>query len=237
MLFEPSRSPYDLNFRLFDIPVRVHWSFWLVALLFGMNVQEPGALMIWVAVVFVSVLAHELGHALVARYYRRQPWITLYSLGGLASYRAGGLSARQEIAVLLAGPGAGFLLAGIVIAIVAATQHSIGLLGYQIGSGPSIDNERLWELVSFLLFVNIGWGVINLFPVYPLDGGQIARHIFISLDSWRGLRQSLWLSVLAGGLLAIFGLISGQIYMTILFGMMAFNSYQQLQGGSGSSPW
>jgi Zn-dependent protease len=230
-LFEPSRTPYDLNFQVLGIPVRVHPWFWVVALLFGMGGDpEPGAMLIWVSVVFLSVLVHELGHALLARRFGCRPWITLYGFGGLASYRASFSSPRKQILILLAGPGAGFLLAAGVIAALFATGNAIVFFGFELGRGTFINNPRLLELVYDLLFVNIFWGVVNLLPVYPLDGGQIARQVLVAVNPWQGLQQSLWLSVLAGGLVAAFGLFSDRIYLTFFFAFLAFNSYQALRG-------
>ena len=69
MLAEPNRTPYDLNFRLFGFPVRIHPLFWLGAVLLGGWTFDLGLeyAAIWVAVVFVSILVHELGHAIAFR--------------------------------------------------------------------------------------------------------------------------------------------------------------------------
>ncbi|MBK9210066.1 MAG: site-2 protease family protein [Anaerolineales bacterium] len=81
-----------------------------------------------------------------------------------------------------------------------------------------------------LLWVNIFWGFINLMPVYPLDGGQVTRHILIQTDPLNGLRTSLGVSVIAGAAAAIGGLLFlGSTYMAILFGFLAFQSFQAMQ--------
>ena len=81
---EPPRSPWDLRFWALGFPVRVHPFFWLVAALLGLGDGRPQPVVIWVGVVFVSVLVHELGHALAARYFRWPASIVLYGGGGLA---------------------------------------------------------------------------------------------------------------------------------------------------------
>ncbi|MCB0120252.1 MAG: hypothetical protein KDD72_14560, partial [Anaerolineales bacterium] len=79
--------------------------------------------------------------------------------------------------------------------------------------------------------VNIFWGIINLLPVYPLDGGHVSRYILLQRDPWNGLRTSLWVSVITGGVLAVAGLVAfGSLYMAFLFGLLAFQSFQMLQG-------
>ena len=157
----------------------------------------------------------------------------MYSFGGLASYDSGRRDRRSQILVLLAGPGAGFLFAAVVIGIVVATNHSIGFFDVRFGDGEQIFNPRARQLVYELLWINIAWGIVNLFPVIPLDGGQIAREILTGLNPWQGPRQALWLSVLAGGFLAIAGLqFFGSLYVALFFGYMAYTSYMALQG-----PW
>ena len=91
MLFtEPPRTQYDVRFSVAGIPVRVSPFFWLVTLLFGASGgTDAVGLLTWVAVVFVSILIHEMGHALVQRYYGWEPSIILYQMGGLATYNTG----------------------------------------------------------------------------------------------------------------------------------------------------
>src|SRR5438445_1491911 len=118
-------TPYDLTFSLFRIPVRVHPLFWLVALLLGMNIRPPLYVVIWVAVVFVSILVHEMGHALAIRQFGWWPSILLYTFGGLAMYQPTYRDARKQMMILLAGPMAGFLLAGAIVAILKGTGHEV----------------------------------------------------------------------------------------------------------------
>lgn len=244
-LVEPPPSQADLHFSLFGFPVRVSPWFWAVSALMAIQRStNPTDLLIWVAVIFVSILVHELGHAFAMRHYGWQPRVTLYAMGGLASYdrassyRQGHSSPRSQILISLAGPAAGFALAGLVVAILYATQRSMPFyFGITFGYGFRIDNPQLAELVWQLLFVNIFWGLINLLPVYPLDGGQVAREILTLGNPHNGIVQSLWLSVFTGAGLAIAGLmLFNQLFMAILFGYLAYSSYQTLQrytGGGG----
>src|SRR5215471_17040999 len=85
---EPARTPYDLNFRLFGFPVRIHPLFWLGTVLLGSNLlhQDNGLLFlaIWIVVVFVSILVHEFGHGLAYRRYGSHAHVILWMFGGLA---------------------------------------------------------------------------------------------------------------------------------------------------------
>ncbi|HYH69138.1 MAG TPA: site-2 protease family protein, partial [Urbifossiella sp.] len=150
MLFaEPERTAYDLNFRLFRFPVRVHPWFWLVTLIFGSNrfhPDHPGFILAWIAVVFVSILVHELGHALAFRAFGVGSHVVLHSFGGLAVPWDNLRGRGQRIVVALAGPAAGFLLA----AAVWASNASAGWVRPEAG---------LLAIVTYhdLLYVNIAW--------------------------------------------------------------------------------
>src|SRR6476646_9092926 len=112
----PAATPYDLRFQLLGVPVRVHPMFWLVSALLGFNARAGfPELIIWVACVFVSILVHEFGHALMARAFRYPATVILYGMGGLCYSESERQTAGQRLLVLAAGPGAGFLLAGLVI--------------------------------------------------------------------------------------------------------------------------
>ena len=249
LLFQPPPpTRYDLNFSLAGIPVRVHPLFWLMTLFFGLNSNSLIQLLIWVVVVFISIVIHELGHSMAMRLYGQDSSIVLHLAGGLAipeSSRRGGRWGRisfdwlQQVVVSLAGPFAGFFLASMVVAIVAVSGGLISvnwLLGFIpvpnafLPDGSFIVNS----VVSTLLWVNVFWGLINLVPVYPLDGGNVSRHLFLKADPWDGFRKSLWLSTISGVIVAVVGLIFWRsIFIALLFGLLAFQSYQTLQGRGG----
>lgn len=234
---------YDLRFSIAGIPVRVHPLFWLIAVLFGSS-GNLLLLPIWVLVVFLSILVHELGHALAFRRYGQRSQIVLHFAGGLTipepvswggGYASVGLTANQQIFISLAGPGAGFLFAALVVGIVLVTGGSVSV-DWLLGFIPIPDAMMRFggiiatAFVSMLLGVNVFWGLINLVPVYPLDGGSVARNVFLQADPIDGVRKSLWLSVIAGGVVALGGLVFfGSIFMALLFGLLAFQSYQSLQ--------
>src|SRR5262249_48873387 len=135
------------HFTIFGVPVRITSTFWFMALLFGMQLNqgsEPSArvfvsLLTWVTVVFFSILLHELGHALTARAFGARPTITLYMMGGLTRFEGGTMSRAQSGLISLAGPMVG-LAAGFAVQFATKSQH-LGPLAAQA--------------VAFILFVNI----------------------------------------------------------------------------------
>lgn len=245
----PPPTRYDLRFSVADIPVRVHPLFWVIAFLFGFSANNLLYTFIWIFVVFVSILIHELGHALAFRRYGQRSSIVLHFMGGLTipepvSWGSGwanvALSPRQEIFISLAGPFSGFLFALVLVAGVLVTGGSVTidwLLGFIPMPSPMLafGGVFLNLLIVMLLSVNIFWGLINLVPVYPLDGGNVARYLLLQYDPRDGIRKSLWVSVIAGGIVALAGLVAfGSVYMALLFGFLAFQSYQSLQIRFGS---
>ncbi len=239
MIFnEPPQTAYDLRFRAFGIPIRVHPLFWLVAAFLGVCANEqPLEMILWVGAVFVSVVVHEMGHALVARAYGWAPWITLYSFGGLASYRPTDRSALKQIAISFAGPLAGFLFAGLIVALIVASGHRVAM-GWPETILPVrfvyFSNDNLNRLIVDLLYVNIFWGLVNLLPIWPLDGGKISQEILQSIQPRDGLQMSLWLSVfVAAGAGVLAWVRLHDAFLTFFCGYLAYNSYMAIQAFSG----
>ncbi len=245
LLFQPPQpTRYDLRFSIAGIPVTVHPLFWLIALLLGSS-GDILLVPIWVAVIFVSILVHELGHALAFRRYGQRSQIVLHFAGGLtipepvywgSGYANVSLTPNQHIFVSLAGPGAGFLLAGLVIAVVTALGGSVittwlfGFIPLPLNARLPFGGQVLAVVVTMLLWVNIFWGLINLVPVFPLDGGHVSRNVLLQADPVDGVRKSLWISVIAGGLVAVAGFILFRsLFMALMFGLLAFQSYQALR--------
>lgn len=229
LIGEPASTQADLHFRLFGIPVRVHPLFWVFTVLLGLGLQDPVRVLIWVAVVFVSILVHEFGHALMQRYFGGHPWVTLYSFGGLASCNDCDRSPRAQLLILFAGPVAGFLFAAVIIGLLIITGHFRGFELDWIPVRWEPYSSSVQVAVASLLFVNIFWGLLNLLPIYPLDGGQISRELFTLGNPQRGIIRSLQLSVVVGMGVAVFALLQSQLYLGIMLGLLTYGSFQTLQ--------
>ncbi len=185
-----------LSFRLGSIPVRVQPWFFVLVVILGSPGDIAGRdrlvqLLAWVAIVFGSVMAHELGHAMMGRAFGLAPSIELHGMGGTTSWSAARrpLSRLQRIAISLAGPFAGFLVGGLVLVAVRA--------------GVVPPGEGWDRAVQRLLFVNLGWGVFNLLPVLPLDGGNVSLEVWNGLTKGQGERPARIVSIVVMALVAV----------------------------------
>lgn len=221
-LLEPTRTAYDLNWRMFGIDVRVHPMFWLVAVILGFPAIHLGIefLLVWIACVFVSILVHELGHVLMGRLFGTQGHIVLYSFGGLAVGSSDLSSRWQRIAVYFAGPLAGFVLFGLVL---------LAELAFFSGTAEP-PTPLVASALTDLIVINLWWGLVNLLPILPLDGGQISRDFLGWLWPRNGLPAALVLSMLTAAAVALLaGFYLRSWYMALLFGLLAVQSFQALQ--------
>lgn len=222
MIFtESAPTPFDVRFRLLGVPVRIHPMFWIVALILGGS-ETPQRVAIWVAAVLISVLVHEFGHALLQRTYGGSPSIVLYGFGGLAMAPGTIRSAWRNITVALAGPFAGLALAGLL---------ALGL--ERVGTPQS---PVAFDLVEDLLLINYFWSVINLAPIWPLDGGQVAREVLVAvLPPSRGVVASLVLSIVAAVAVGVWLYIRTQsLWNVMLFGLLAYQNYEALRAYAAS---
>jgi Zn-dependent protease len=164
--------------RIAGIPVGASWSALLIALLFAWSLggdllpaQVPGLVpaAYWLAgaagagLFLASLLAHEIGHALVARRAGlRVRGITLWLLGGVAQLEDEPASPRDELRVAIVGPAISLALAG-AFGVAAAALSVVG--------APAL----LVVMAAWLALGNVALGVFNLLPAAPLDGGRVLR--------------------------------------------------------------
>lgn len=238
ILNEPEQTPADLTWTMFGIPVRVNPWFWVFTAMLGWSWVSDGLvyLFMWIGCVFFSILLHELGHVWMGQVFGSRGHIVLHSFGGLAIGSSNLPWRWQRIAVFLAGPGIQFL----VLIPVLAAQQAI----------PPGDVSPYTRTVLYMLrTINLYWPILNLLPIWPLDGGQATREL--CSGAWprenAGLRASLIISMIVSGALAVEAFmvqnrqhflpawlmdylpIGGGMYMILFFVMFAFQSYQLLQ--------
>jgi Zn-dependent protease len=233
----PSPTPFDLNWRMFGVNIRVSPWFWLVSALLGWSAVDLGLqyLVLWVLCVFVSILLHEFGHVLMGRLFGSDGYIVLYSFGGLAVGSKNLSRWWQRVLVSFAGPLAQLALYGVLRLMVGVIEPAFD---------HPVHGELAFEAYYNLLVINLYWAIMNLIPVWPLDGGQVAREVLEWLVPDRGSRYALGLSTAVAGLLAIHFVAAmrgwplpllrnwfprGDLYLGLLFALLAIGSYQTMQ--------
>ncbi len=160
-----------VTFRILGIPLRVRFSFVIVILLLGMPlvrsisydpVQMLARLGIWWVVAVASVILHELGHALLARRFGATVSMELWALGGLTSWQPGGreITPARRAAIAAAGSGLGLVVGAATYPLWRMAGPGTGLIHLSLG---------------WMVWVNLGWGLINWLPIRLLDGGHILR--------------------------------------------------------------
>lgn len=213
-------------FRLGSIPVRVRITFLILAVFLGSAERDPKRLAAWVAIVFGSVLAHELGHALVGRAFGLAPQIELHGMGGTTSWIGGKNVGRgRSIAISLAGPFAGFIVAAVVM---LATRTSLADLGSILSGSRHGTSFRAYAIAS-ALWVNVGWGIFNLIPVMPLDGGNVMHNVLGSFLGDRGEKAARFVSIGIAGTIAALGALAGNMWLLVLAGIFVLSNVQALQ--------
>lgn len=229
-----STTPFDLQFRLFGVPVTVTPWFWALGVFLEWDLVSDrhfDKLLIWLGCLFISILVHEYGHAFLAETFGCWPSIYLYQFGGLAVFQPNSrFTTWRSIAVSFAGPAAGFVLCGLVF--VAALF--VGWSGWLQNLGETTQ-ERVYFFIGRMLWINIAWGILNLMPILPLDGGRIAEALLVRFARRNGQRYAFILgAVVAGGMAALFGLLLHESYNAILFAVLCVTNVQSLQR---PNPW
>lgn len=205
-----------VRFTIFGIPVQVQPFFWITLVIIGggLNANSPSSILhvgLFTIAGFVSVLIHELGHALTARKFGARSEIVLQAFGGYAAYSGVRLTRPQSFAITAAGPGIQILLA-------LAIYLSIPFL-------PKVNPNAAYFIVT-LMGISLFWALLNLLPILPLDGGRM-------LDAILGperIRTTLWVTIIVASLLAIIALKTGTGFLLPIFlGMFAWQAWQALR--------
>lgn len=205
------------------IPVRIHPFFWLLVLAIGwINSGNPIGMALWAIVIFVSVLIHEYGHALTAVFFGQKTQIDLVGFGGLTSRSGKRIKLWQEFLIVLNGPLAGLILA---------------LLAYPFFSHITYDSIQIWEYLAYITFtVNLFWTLLNLLPIYPLDGGHLLRIILEGAFGIKGVKFALFFSMLLAGGIALLAFAVGWILLGAIMFLFAFDSYRHWNESRKMSP-
>ena len=217
------------NLRLFGVPIRLHFTFVLLLIFLisiGLGGKQSGAATaVYILALFASVLLHEIGHVLVARWYgigTRE--IVMFPIGGVSRLE-NQPKARQELLIVAAGP-----LVNLLIAIILlATQRNFFPL--ETLRVPTDAN-----LIQRIAMGNLLLGLFNLLPAYPMDGGRILRSV---IAFWKSEEEATQIAASAGQFLAVamglFGLLSGNFLLMFVALFVYLGAQQEGAAARGRS--
>ncbi len=201
--------------RVFGIDVRIHASFLLLVPYIAWRSVRSGVGMagfvgssLLVALLFVIVVLHELGHALAARRFgvgTRD--IVLLPIGGVARLERMPERPSEELMVALAGPAVNFVLALVLIPLTHALYGEAGF---------SVETLQSGALLPTMAVVNAMLGLFNLLPAFPLDGGRALRALLsMVISPVKATRFAAAVGKVMGAGLVFLGLV-GNIFLVFI---------------------
>jgi Zn-dependent protease len=203
-----------LRFRVIGFPVRVEPLFFVLMGMFGLAGGREGLFVLeWIVVAGFGILVHELGHAVAFRRFGSPAEIVLHGFGGFTTGNA--QPPRRSIVVSLAGPFTGFAFGGLALWLYRT-----------LGS----DSELVHSALSDLIFVTVVWGVFNLLPILPLDGGNVVASALKQATGGGGQRAARVVSLIAAAMLAGIGIAMKEPYLAMIAAFFGFQNWQALAG-------
>jgi stage IV sporulation protein FB len=208
-----------LRGRLLGFPVHLDLSFVIIMAILG---YYPGVTLLdmglWLLITPIAVLTHELGHAVLARAAGAAPEIALAGFGGVTTFTPPGpLSRLRSLGISLAGPAVGLVL-GFVLFFVLKT------FGDDL-AGDSWQHSAL----RIGIWTCIGWSVLNLLPVLPLDGGQAMRELLPGSPEVRARRAAGVSVVVALVTAAVAYLLFRQIFIALFMVLFAVTNFMAVR--------
>lgn len=203
--------------RFLGIDVFVHFTFFILLAVIGIAHWLPersyvNALdgVLFFALLFLCVLLHEYGHALMARRFgvgTRD--ITLLPIGGVARLESIPEKPIQELLVALAGPAVNVIIALLLAGWLTLEHAWQPLSSLGIAEGGMIER---------LLAVNVGLILFNMLPAFPMDGGRVLRSLLaMKMDYARATKIAAKIGKGMALLFAIYGLFANPMLILIAF--------------------
>ncbi|MBU6447063.1 MAG: site-2 protease family protein, partial [Verrucomicrobia bacterium] len=184
--------------------------FWLFACIIGWIIgQSLLGMLVWVGIIFVSVLFHEFGHALTAVIFKQKTRIQLVALGGLTTFEGPKLKFWQQFIITFNGPLFGFFLFLIATALLQFTWPVM-----------------MTKILKMAQYANLFWTIVNLLPVLPLDGGQLLRIILEASFGIQGFKASLLIGAILSALFALYFFLIRAYLAGAFFFLFAFQSFE-----------
>jgi Zn-dependent protease len=164
--------------RIAGIPVRANLLMgYMLALWAIMGASRGKAELTFtlIGLTMVLLLLHELGHAFAARHFGLKVVdIVLWPLGGMARISDFPADPRVEAWVAAAGPLVNLALAALALPLLLLLGDAGSAFEFLPGAGLGVSQDG-GGLLSLFILVNLAFGLINLIPAFPMDGGRLLR--------------------------------------------------------------
>jgi Zn-dependent protease/CBS domain-containing protein len=221
------KNAFRLPFKLLGIPLYLDVTFLIILPLFAWLIAsqieafivaaglpiaaEPlitGATPYWLGLasaigLFISVVIHELGHAVTGRAYGVETErITLWLLGGMAQFKEMPRQRGGEAVVAIAGP---------------ITSFALAIVGWALLQVIPTELSALYFVLSYVTFMNVALAVFNLIPALPLDGGRVLRSLLaLRMDQLRATQVSAGISRFLAVTLGLLGLLAFNLFLILI---------------------
>jgi Zn-dependent protease len=223
--------------KAFGIPLFLHWSFFLLPLyaLFLTLEQGPAGILfsqVLLLSIFGCVMLHELGHALMARFFGIATRdITLYPIGGVARLESTGNRPSQELCIALAGPAVNLAIVLLLSPLVFFAFFSSALSHPEEAiTGAGAGGIHL--LAAYITGLWLGNGILvlfNLVPAFPMDGGRVLRALLgMGMSHLRATEVAATIGLFAAGCLALVGLLWSNFSLVFVAIFVAFAGQMEL---------
>ena len=212
---------------VFGVPIRLHFTFLLLLVLltvFGFNGTESAVIQVlYLGMLFLSVLLHEIGHAVVStRFGIRTVEIVVFPIGGIARLERQP-KPQEELWIALAGPMVNLIIA-IALFIYIGNTRGIGAI-----LQPTDTN-----LTERIAYGNLALAVFNMLPAFPMDGGRVMRSL---IARFRPEAEATRIAAASGRVLAmglaIFAIVSGQYLMLFIAFFVYLGAAQETIASTG----
>lgn len=202
--------------RIFGVEIGLHYSWFIIAVLITLSLAQQfqltnpawnsglrwGLALITAILFFVSIVAHELSHALVAK-ARGLPVrsITLFALGGVAQMERDAADAKTEFWMGIIGPITSFVIGAVCLLLAL-------VLGW---TSSGLPRTPLAAMLMWLGVINIALAIFNMVPGFPLDGGRVLRGLIWWITG--NAKRATTIAARVGQVIA---------FLMIIYGVMQF---------------
>ena len=197
--------------------IDIDFTFFLLIFLFAVQSYDRGLAyaLVWAPVIFISILFHEFAHAgMIAIFGYGSSHIVLGGMGGVTINER---RARpwHDMLISAVGPASSFVLALICKQIY-----------YRVPAGQT--DPMLRVFLPLMVWAGFVWGIFNLLPVPPLDGGQALRNLLRTfLREGVAFTISIWIARVVGAIAIVYGIFSKDYFISLIFGWFTFNNVQR----------